>query len=480
MEQYLAANPGDIDVRSQLILYYYANGVREPRVSHIVWLVENHPETPAAAFASQGVLPRDSAFNSLADYQRVFGAWKRAVAARQNDSAVLGNAAQFMQAVGEWDTAETLLNTVVASQPRGLQWQDRLAKLYAAAILGATGDPKFPAVNASFANRAKSRLLTSDDGWLVFRAGATLRDIAKRPAAGEPLPAGVLNLNDHPLLVPAVDLGEQLIARAEQIPGWHEGVQRVGPAGPVIGGVPSSGPAGGVVGGIIGSVPANGPTGGVIGGVIGGVPATTTPQPAVELAPTPPVLKKVDPVYPPLALQARISGVVKLRAVIGTDGTMQHLEVVSGHPLLVPAAIQALKDWMFVPQPAEVRTLIEIPFNLPPGDYPMPGDRQGKSVQQNMPMKIRVGANVQSSKLIRKVDPIYPAQAKAEGIEGSVTLQVTIGEDGQVQSAEPIEGNPILAAAAQEAVKQWGYQPTLLNGRPVSVITTVVVPFPAN
>jgi protein TonB len=95
-------------------------------------------------------------------------------------------------------------------------------------------------------------------------------------------------------------------------------------------------------------------------------------------------------------------------------------------------------------------------------------------------MKIRIGANVQSSKLIRKVDPIYPAQAKAEGIEGSVTLQVTIGEDGQVQSAEPIEGNPILAAAAQEAVKQWGYQPTLLNGRPVSVITTVVVPFPAN
>ena len=86
-----------------------------------------------------------------------------------------------MQAVGEWDTAETLLNTVVASQPGGLQWQDRLAKLYAAAILGATGDPKFPAVDPAFANRAKSRLLTSDDGWLVFRAGATLRDIAKRP-----------------------------------------------------------------------------------------------------------------------------------------------------------------------------------------------------------------------------------------------------------------------------------------------------------
>ena len=84
----------------------------------------------------------------------------------------------------------------------------------------------------------------------------------------------------------------------------------------------------------------------------------------------------------------------------------------------------------------------------------------------NTPMKIRVGANVQSAKLIRKVDPVYPAQARAEGIEGSVTLQVTIGEDGQVQSAEPIEGNPILAAAAQEAVKQWGYQPTLLNGRP--------------
>jgi len=56
-------------------------------------------------------------------------------------------------------------------------------------------------------------------------------------------------------------------------------------------------------------------------------------------------------------------------------------------------------------------------------------------------------------------------------------LQVTIGPDGQVQSAEPVDGNPILAAAAQEAVKQWGYNPTRLNGRPVTVITTVVVPF---
>ena len=83
MEQYLTANPQDIEVRSQLILYYYANGVREPRIGHILWLVANHPESDAAVFTSQGVLPRDTYLNTAAEYQRVLAAWKQAVATRQ-------------------------------------------------------------------------------------------------------------------------------------------------------------------------------------------------------------------------------------------------------------------------------------------------------------------------------------------------------------------------------------------------------------
>jgi TonB family protein len=195
----------------------------------------------------------------------------------------------------------------------------------------------------------------------------------------------------------------------------------------------------------------------------------------------PTVVKRVDPVYPALALQARIQGVVKLNVTIATDGSVKEIFVASGHPLLIPAALQAAKEWTFQPPVSELTSLVEIAFTLPPG-LP-PGDSHGAGKADNAatpmptPLTIKVGPNVQHAMLLHKVDPVYPAQARAAGIEGSVSLTVRIGEDGQVQSADPTDGNPILAAAAQEAVRQWGYKPTLLNGKPVSVVTTVVVPF---
>jgi protein TonB len=92
--------------------------------------------------------------------------------------------------------------------------------------------------------------------------------------------------------------------------------------------------------------------------------------------------------------------------------------------------------------------------------------------------RITIGSAVQASKLISKVEPVYPPQARAAGIEGTVTLGVTIGEDGHVESVDPKEGHPLLAAAAADAVRQWVYQPTLLNGTPCAVVTTVTLTFP--
>ena len=191
--------------------------------------------------------------------------------------------------------------------------------------------------------------------------------------------------------------------------------------------------------------------------------------------PPPPIVKKVDPVYPPLARQARISGVVHLQVVIATDGTMKAMSVLSGHPLLVPAAIEAARQWTFTPPPRELTTYLDIPFMLPPGEAPA-----GQSFNATLPVtptRIKVGGNVQATKLIRKVFPFYPPQAKAEGIEGDVTLQIVIGKDGQVIDATAVEGSPVLAEAAIKAVWQYVYQPTLLNGEPVEVGTTVTVSF---
>jgi len=93
------------------------------------------------------------------------------------------------------------------------------------------------------------------------------------------------------------------------------------------------------------------------------------------------------------------------------------------------------------------------------------------------PGTIKVGGNVQATKILTKVAPIYPAEAKANGISGTVQLSVFIGQDGTVQQLAVLSGPPELTQASLDAVKQWVYQPTLLNGNPVQVETTITVNF---
>jgi periplasmic protein TonB len=132
-----------------------------------------------------------------------------------------------------------------------------------------------------------------------------------------------------------------------------------------------SGMQGGVVGGVAG-----GQMGGVIGGVIGGVGAAPPPpRPAqqrirqggqVQAAK---LTNKVTPMYPPLARQTRISGTVRLHAIIAKNGTVEQLEVISGHPLLVQAALDAVRQWKYQAttlngENVEVDTTIDVIFSL--------------------------------------------------------------------------------------------------------------------
>ena len=139
---------------------------------------------------------------------------------------------------------------------------------------------------------------------------------------------------------------------------------------------PSSGVAG-VVGGVPGGVP-GGAVGGVLGGIISGtptaVPKVATPQ-RVRVSQGVSqglLIHQVKPSYPPLARQARIQGTVVLQAVIGKDGNIQNLKVVSGHPMLAPAALEAVKQWKYKPyylngEPVEVDTTINVNFTLAGG-----------------------------------------------------------------------------------------------------------------
>lgn len=97
--------------------------------------------------------------------------------------------------------------------------------------------------------------------------------------------------------------------------------------------------------------------------------------------------------------------------------------------------------------------------------------------QQSVPNRIRVGAAVMEQKLIRKIDPVYPPLATQARISGIVKLNVTISKEGAVANIMVISGHPLLIPAALDAVKQWVYQPTLLNGAPVEVVTEVDVNF---
>jgi protein TonB len=133
----------------------------------------------------------------------------------------------------------------------------------------------------------------------------------------------------------------------------------------------------GVVGGVPGGVP-GGSMGGVIGSVLSStpvaVPKIATPQRVrVSAGVTSGLLvHRVSPVYPPLARQARIQGTVVLQAQISKDGNIENLQLISGHPMLAPAAIEAVKQWKYKPyllngEPVEVETQVQVNFTLAGG-----------------------------------------------------------------------------------------------------------------
>lgn len=107
------------------------------------------------------------------------------------------------------------------------------------------------------------------------------------------------------------------------------------------------------------------------------------------------------------------------------------------------------------------------------------GQARHTTQSDTTPQRIRVGGMVQATRLMRQVRPAYPASAKAQGIEGTVLMHAVISKEGDLLSLTVMNklADPDLAAAALDAVKQWHYQPTLLNGEPVEVETTITMNF---
>jgi TonB family protein len=112
-----------------------------------------------------------------------------------------------------------------------------------------------------------------------------------------------------------------------------------------------------------------------------------------------------------------------------------------------------------------------------PSAQPTASAPAGPAPSAEMPKRVRIAGDVIQAQLVHVVQPIYPPEALANRLEGSVVLHAILAPDGSVQSMDVQSGNSVFVNAAETAVKQWRYQPVLLNGSPVAVDTTITVNF---
>jgi TonB family protein len=147
------------------------------------------------------------------------------------------------------------------------------------------------------------------------------------------------------------------------------------------------------------------------------------------------------------------------------------------------SAIRAVEQWRYDP-PAAAPISFAVTFSFAPtnvsaaqGSFVPRGRGSVVGSTIDTTGAVRVGSQIRTPKKTRHVNPTYPADAKAAGISGLVIIEARIGADGNVEDATVLRSIPMLDQAAIDAVRQWQFTPTLLNGVPVPVIMTVTVNF---
>jgi TonB family protein len=244
---------------------------------------------------------------------------------------------------------------------------------------------------------------------------------------------------------------------------------------------------------------AAGGTGGVAGGVVPGVLKSG------EKVKPPKLIRQVDPVYPAEAKKAGIEGIIILEATTDTYGRVASIKILRGIALLDQAAIDAVKQWVYEPmvidgKPRPVVFTVTVRFLLDEKKKPsveggvaggVAGGVEGgvaggvvggveggvEAVKKFEGDAVRAVGQIQPPKLIKQVNPVYPEKARQAQVEGIVILEAKADEQGHVSDTRILRSIPALDQAAIDAVKQWVYEPMIINGRPRGVIFTVTVRF---
>jgi TonB family protein len=206
-------------------------------------------------------------------------------------------------------------------------------------------------------------------------------------------------------------------------------------------------------------------------------------------------IRYVAPVYPAVAQAARVSGIVILEAVVGVDGAPTDVRVLKSIDLLDEAAIEAVRQWRYTPTtlngvPVPVIMTVTVNFALSANGIPGAPQNSGISAmstggmtQSEMPTEwngkpiVRIGGVIKAPERTKYVAPGYPEIAQAANVTGIVIIEALVDEEGNVGTAKVVKSIPLLDQAALDAVMQWKYTPTLLNGAPVPVVMTVTVNF---
>ena len=247
-----------------------------------------------------------------------------------------------------------------------------------------------------------------------------------------------------------------------------------GVVGGAVGGIRGNpGVVGGVLGGVSGGVPQ-----GVLGGIIGPVPANgSTSTQAVSLremqintAMQGGPIKSIR--IAGLSQQASAELLASLPVHEGDQLTPETLQRVTQAAKAYDEHLQVQRTFSVTPG-GTLETSLLI---ASPGAETM-AVRASAPMQAASPGRLMVGGNVQSTKILRKVSPVYPQLALSARVSGVVHLAAVIAKDGTIQELHALGGPALLIQAALDAVRQWVYQPTMLKGEPVSVETTIDVNF---
>jgi TonB family protein len=201
-----------------------------------------------------------------------------------------------------------------------------------------------------------------------------------------------------------------------------------------------------------------------------------------------PLLERSDIGYPPEAIQNGAGGTVVMQVTPNSQGRVEGVEILSGPEELRKTAVKGVLTWRFPAKAGMKPRPVEVTFDPveaqraaafqsatqpePRAVVALPAPTEGIA-----PQRIRVAGADQAAKLLSKVDPVYPPLAKVAHIQGVVRFSAVLSVDGRVEMVQVLAGHPLLVPAAQEAVKQWTYSQTTVNGRAVEVATQIEVEF---